>query len=220
MIIEFYGLPGSGKTTIAMLVRDILAKDGVETHFVSPNEEIYNKSIFSKFKEIYKLRKIFMILPIKDIFVSNSFKDLKVLISSLVYTSMYYSLSSIGKTNKDLITIIDEGFLQRIFSLFSFHKIQNTILIKEYINAIPESQIKIYLKVSSETALKRMKQRGSFPIRMQNMDLAEIMSILKIGEKTFDKLQLPNTIEIREDFGDKYVVANYICNKIKTYLRK
>lgn len=220
MTIEFYGLPGSGKTTTAAALHRRLIARGIDAELCRPGERIRNKGLGAKtvlfIKELIWRRRILASLPFREILSKNSLRDLKLLLSSFAYTSMYYADSpSFGEKSSEVV-IIDEGFFQRLFSLFAFQEADDLKRIETYLDALPPVDLRIYLKTEVDTSMQRMKQRGSLPIRMQNMEATQIKSILEAGEKIFDGLEASGTVKVDESIGDVDSVVDYICKEVKS----
>ena len=218
MTIEFYGLPGSGKTTTAAALHRRLIARGIDAELCRPGERIRNKGLGAKtvlfIKELIWRRRILASLPFREILSKNSLRDLKLLLSSFAYTSMYYEDSpSFGEKSSEVV-IIDEGFFQRLFSLFAFQEADDVKRIETYLDALPPVDLRIYLKTEVDTSMQRMKQRGSLPIRMQNMEATRIKSILETGEKIFDRIEGEEIIVVENDIGDVEMIVEYITTKV------
>ncbi|NDI34863.1 AAA family ATPase [Chengkuizengella sediminis] len=120
IMVEFLGVPGTGKTTISHMVSKSLSKNGVHVH-----EPTYAMNSMGKtrrqYTKILSIIKVFLIAPrtciyaIKLIIPSQqkSLKDfIKTVINLLFIIFIIKSCS-----NKKGVHILDQGFFQAIWSI-------------------------------------------------------------------------------------------------------
>jgi len=178
MIIEYIGLPGSGKTTLAF--KEKQKNKNIYLRSDLQNEQI---DIIDIFSFILKRRKITFYLFIGTLYNFDiNIKKWYTLILGVIKTIKDYSIIE-KKINKNSNTIIlmDEGILQRSLSVFCFNKKKfNFFLLKQIISVLLKYNLinKVYyIKVKSSTAIERCKNRSNgFPFRYSNLNSEKIAS--------------------------------------------
>lgn len=121
-IIEFLGLPGSGKTTITKELIEELKLLGLHTH---DYDKIRDLKVFSDFKirTVPKLFK-FVIFFVRNLYTYQNLvkqsKNASVIISQRHKRSLVYlkTLFILDQLDNDSIVILEEGLLQNIWSLY------------------------------------------------------------------------------------------------------
>jgi len=147
MIIELYGLPGSGKTTFARKVKE---KYGTVRVKVQKTEILLYNFLF------------FILHPIKFIlllsFVLNNMSKenlyFKIINNFFVINAKYL------KARKYKFAIIDQGYYQNIISVFD-EKIDNTLLNK-YLTIISRPDVLFVFDVSDKLRGEYIANRGYF----------------------------------------------------------
>ena len=194
MIVEFAGLPGSGKTTLLRHLHGKLEEEGIPSVICSSSESLKSVSRFGKLWEMIRIfytnRKGLESLPFMEIIKMNDLSGIRLLISSLMHTLLYYERCIAEHQGK--ICLIDEGVVQRIFSLFVFQKKVDGERIESYLASLPSADLVVYLDTDVSTSIGRMQKRGSVPHRMRHMTDKESESLLERGKEVFDRLRMPN----------------------------
>jgi len=118
MIIEFYGLPGSGKTSIAQALSD--SQEDFEYLHTSSRWEIVRT-----FPLFFVMHPFISIFWIKEIFLNSPaslfrYKLHRVLVSLIQYKK--------ADSVKNMHALIDEGMLQRILSVYETPQTEGKII--------------------------------------------------------------------------------------------
>lgn len=202
MIVEFTGLPGSGKSTLSMAVQEVLLSRGYEvlTRFEckqrvgltdqhsggSRLRAIHNK-ILVTLKSVMVNIRIFSVIPWGQIIMGNSVRNQIVILGAFIKNLVEReSINCLAKNNT--IVLMDEGLFHRAYSLFvPTRKSFDLAKVINYGRTIRLPQLLVYLRPSILVALHRMQDRG-IPIRMRRLKTSEIISMLVRGEAILDTL--------------------------------
>ena len=156
-IIEFYGLPGCGKTT---LVNQLLSFESYRIGTVQDVMAFYNrKSVIYKLSHL-PIRKWWILLTFLWS-LSGKRKNGKDYYISLFYKTLAYSYS-VNQSDFDLI-VVDHGIIQQLGSILhnANYQISDKSLRKflRFVNIFKETQ-KVYCYITSDLSLCRMKKRN------------------------------------------------------------
>lgn len=157
VVVELFGLPGSGKSTVTDLVIDKLGNYRVKTlsTFRAERETSFIKLGLKHFK-------LFRLL-VRFIFSEHMKfdKDKIRYIKSILMTIDYY------KANNDAdYLIMEQGWLQDIISLCFDHKIKNQEALVKIIDEIGAIYIPVATKIEIEESFRRMSIRSKEPGRL------------------------------------------------------
>jgi thymidylate kinase len=195
-IIEFYGLPGSGKTSVSLSLKKILMKN--------KNDVESFEDIFQKYRKKKLFAKLFFFLKLLIV-------RFKFVINIIVY-SFYYGISlDIAKRvkiallheyliylycrkNQNAIIILEEGFIQNILSFaYSNSLIVNKRLYRliEIIKKNYKNLYFIYCEIDTFSAIERISKRNNNnkrfnPNNKPNLKLR--LDIRKTSEKEINKI--------------------------------
>lgn len=184
-VIEFSGLPGSGKTT---LINCILSN-------IDNNNIITRKELFNNFNKsslldkcIYSILCIdldfFILLLYLAIIYNSDFKFVKKLIG-LYLCMIYHQNTSI----KDVI--LDEGFLQFITSIIFDLKLKDNKKLDKFVRLLFRkfNIIEIRCDINIDIAIKRIKERKRNLDRYSyNYDNTELKNLLTTKEYNLNLL--------------------------------
>lgn len=198
--LDFYGLPGSGKSTISHKLADRLMNEYL---VVEPSYELDHKDTkfwraYSKFNAIIKLM---LLYPRVFICIIKLIKkcDYKILSKDFILhlLNIGYKTYSLKRNHQDYI-IFDQGLRQAVVSLY-FGKDNKHSFAKTYddIRSLVCNSVKVidvYIKVDINTAINRMNNRNSNISRVQLLNETEKVSELE------DQLRMMNSFENNKAF--------------------
>ena len=158
--IEFYGLPGAGKTTISEEVCYELKQNGYEIIQASKIENLK----FGCFRKLLKAGRLFffcllhpyickkIIITIKENFFSTWIEKIKFFVSVIQKIIFYY---------KKGVFIWDEGVVQLSVSMAITGKKNSIQNLNNLITLCPDTvcQIRVYIVTNIDEALQRMNFR-------------------------------------------------------------
>ena len=206
-VVEFNGLPGSGKSTISEeLIKQLQLKDKV----VLSEQNIFEQSKSSKKlvelgKSLYtpkliKLNYSLLRLGIKASIKSKSFKNLKEAIKIIRYNSML--IDRISRGGFDVICL-SEGFIQFIFCIYDgiefFESGELEVILHELSN-LHNDLLVINCRISKEKTLQRLKERNSVPNTVDLMGEKEKIEFIECREKNMKQISklTINTMKLYE----------------------
>lgn len=216
-ILEFNGLPGTGKST---LIKNL--KMDLEDYSYISNDEIYStnfkKLLFfylrpHNFKYLFLLFCILMKFPLK---VFTNFVFFKRIL--FIY---YYKKVEKSKIGLKLV-LIDEGIIQYIISIWYDKKIRNSHMLRIFLNNSfnDDNDILINCIIDVNTAKERIKERNIVQGRLDRIkDDIELLRILSIQKENFElirKLILTKKMELDTNKSIKENV-NYLKETIKEW---
>lgn len=195
LIIEFNGIPGSGKTT---LTNDLI----IDLKKNEDSIEILKKRLKKPSKKNAR-QLIGFLLGIKpssikagyfvfmDLFKNKKINKENLLrIYSLIIVFDFYQKQC--RLDNEEIIVADDGIIQQIISLYYGSELRLdhdlTKLIKYIKKRIPNLMI-ININLSIDQTLKRLKQRNSNISRIQTVDEITALQILRVQENNFKKIR-------------------------------
>ena len=192
IVLEFYGLPGCGKSTISHKLADDLRSKGLSVW--EPSYEIdrkYGKTV----------RKVMKFAKLASFAICNyrAYMGVRVLVETNGYQGMsaLHQLANIAHkidgyrlADRYDVTIWDEGLVQSSVSLAinaSRKASENECSLMAYTGDV--KYVKVYAKVDIDTALKRMAGRTTNDSRVEKMaNLEERITFLKGFESACDSI--------------------------------
>lgn len=189
-ILEFYGLPGAGKSTIC---DGILNTEGISAAKVSDVMKHYhNESLFFKvihFPVMIMLRLfLFLILASKK----GNGKDAYI---EFFYLSLSYDY--FNYQNKYKYMIVDHGLIQQLGSFLHNSEFQTSALslklFRSFLSGIELLTI-VDCRISETDALVRIKKRGRISGRIDAVieQTDEALNLLKKENKLFEDVVSPH----------------------------
>lgn len=192
IILEFFGLPGSGKTTIALLLKDRLQDAGYDTaakpglaNWVQQTPLLKKTSLLFS-HPIYTLRGLSVLSPWFLTSFDNSM-DNKMLFRWL--TSSLY-LDAFVKNQTPNICILDQWSVQMLWSAFYEQNLPGQELFNRYISYaeafLPRKYI--FFKLRPEVASLRIVNRKNGDSRLDGLKPDVVTQKLLVSEALINKL--------------------------------
>jgi len=200
LIIEFIGLPGAGKTTIAHLAIENLSKAGYKCFGLSTLENPENLEkkkggIFSKLKTLYRF---VYVCVLHRRFAFNAFLfsmhvkpfSFVNLRRFLILLARLKFLRTLMKDHYDFI-ILDQGLIQYIWSIAITAK---QSLNKGFLNQVLKSILDelslfvIMVDIETELAVKRIVNRPTMRSRFDRMPSTMAESMLSTHKEIFSQI--------------------------------
>lgn len=183
LIVEFVGLPGVGKTTVAQQVALKLREQGLQV--------VFRPEILQQWQQKNVLQKAIQLFP-------NNLNHWHILINSLVFAWQIKPINrqSFGKAAKIFtnvkrndavacdrdfdIVLLDQGLLQETWSVGITGTPPQTKYLKREITPLfnNRSMLIIYCQLDIATTLKRMQNRQTTNSRFDRMDSAQAYSTM------------------------------------------
>ena len=173
LFVEFYGLPGCGKTTVSHLVAERLRQDGIAVNEPSYNIDHCNKPIVRKIKKFC--------LTLCWLFIYNkSFREISSLVKYNGYnwkerieqiTNIIQKIKVYTKSSGSQIVIWDQGLVQAAISLSMNGRVpvvDNYRKLKDLISICP-SILYFSIDVDEKVAIERMAKRGTTDSRVEKI---------------------------------------------------
>ncbi|WP_279122471.1 hypothetical protein [Holdemania filiformis] len=223
VIIDFFGLPGCGKSTISHLLagrinyRDVFEPSYISDHYWTANK----RKIVKAMRTLYvALRFNKVIRGMISIIKANQIEDLHTLISEVINISdKTYSI--LKKANSDCYIMFDEGIAQAAISLSLNQKrssLQNYNELLRVIGLRRENILLVYLDEEISTALVRMEKRTSNDSRVEKTNNIELKnSIMKGYLSGAEKLKSRTNIWLQKENENK---IDYIYDQVLEFEQK
>jgi len=189
LIIEFFGIPGSGKTTIQRKLSDRLRNQG---NLVATREDLFNwahsrsklyKTILIIKEPIWVISIVISLIRLKGVRESIS-RDRIIRILSLIKFPIY--LKKFYETNHVDIILLDQGMIQAFWSILYGLNSQKENGIENIVSLINGKMKVQYLhfQISIDEAVHRIVNRTSGNSRFDGIkDHLEVKYLLSDGDK-------------------------------------
>ena len=166
MILEFAGVPGAGKTTVAAAVAEQLESKGVSvsqptaklTHHVSRPHRITTKAVFAAqgaiISPVYTHKLISMIRQSRQSRKRMYFKNIfNVLFLKAIYRS----------ADPETITVMDQGLLQALWSIVYFSNSENVHRsdLLQFLTAADQPVRFVLIEAPPEITRERLSNRDA-----------------------------------------------------------
>ena len=202
MIIEFTGIPGSGKTSLHKTLKNNLRCKGCcvwtpNQHWQSlVVEKQANKlhrylTVSRKAATIVKpaINNIHFILSVPWIQALSglSFKYKKLIAKSFLINLAESEFAKLTRKEK-VVALMDEGIVHRAYSLFvSLNNEINYKALERYAFMVNLPDLLVYVKLNVKRALQRITARG-VPLRMTDLSYSQSERMLVKGELLLETL--------------------------------
>ena len=212
LVLDFFGIPGCGKSTVSHLLAEELRKKGTIISEPSYDTDHNLSPVSRKSIKLVGFIKEFILHPIKTtILIWNIHQIKNPLVSSIALAMVIIIRTSEIKKNRGGITILDQGLAQLAISICQNSK-DLTKLKQAYELTLKqlETEIdvrKIFISVSADTAQKRAEQRGTLNSRMdREKNTKRKKEILSFYELACNILYNNKGIKVDGEVGTEIVV--------------
>jgi len=193
MIIELYGLPGSGKTSLA---KKIVGETDFEIIKIKSKKELLYFNFLFLVKHPIKFFKLLFFV------ISNSLSSSKLFYYKLMNCFFDYN-AKYQKALRCKFSIIDQGYFQNIISVFN--KEISPKFLKKYIKFFILPDKLIILDINKKKRLAMMKKRGYFARDKFG----------RIYRKKWEKIIEYNDKILKKSLANKNVPVDYLIVKDK-----
>lgn len=216
VILDLFGLPGSGKTTISKSMSLNKKQYGYKIqdniYKINNNYGAFRRMFIKLLNTFsYTIKNLFFLIDLFSLVGKDSFTSNKELIKQWI--NICFVLSNINKSRGKDIIIADQGIVQAAISLSYNNEDININTIIKKINEKVLFRIKhIYISIEIETCLKRLEQRKNGKSRLDNETRINIRkyhleSIKGLCEKINREF---NCIVIDNNKDQKYTINNEV----------
>lgn len=203
VILEFNGLPGSGKTAISKELMELESSSKEE--YVLYEDVLKDEFPKSKLLEIGWLLFLF-INPSNLLFLYYSlslFKNVEQITSERLrrmyrLMRMYFIYKRIFKKIKPRVIIVDQGILQQILSILYLDSLKNEVVIKKlflYIKKTIPSYCLVNTNVPVHQVVGRIRNRGKLDSRIDLLSADQILPALELQRENLEKIRSLLSIE-------------------------
>jgi len=217
IIVEFNGLPGSGKTTIADELKKKIEKTGCEV------SNSYFKRRYHRYGVLVILNPSYWKLIKSIIKYSKLFEEKKSLSMILHVVSFVRSYHDFIRGKKKEVLIVDQGFVQGIISLAHQELLPQTSCLDDILkisNINSNAFVCVNCNVNEVISDERITRRPMNGCRVESMEKNERMKTLAIQKENFSFLRksiiriCPNIICV--DIDTENNVLDNVENIFKT----
>lgn len=186
-IIEFNGLPGSGKTTIALILKELI-EDRINTQAL---REYYRYSFQANPYSMFLSPSYYFTIS-KVRYYSKFFKDNRSLPVDLNVTKYLRMYKQFISDYNDGILVIDEGIVQMLISVAYDQLISNMNPLSQVISSLQLNKLPILFvncNLDEESTAYRIKNRLPNGCRLENLSNEKMQSTLITQSNNFDVLR-------------------------------
>lgn len=226
--IEFYGLPGSGKSTLSHIVAERLRGDGYAVE--EPSYDIDHQHPLPKKAKKFAVGGYWFVFRhrqyrlISEIVKLNGYKSLTAFTMTVNVIQKMRIYNSRKETE---IVIMDQGLIQACVSLSTNGKIRAKENYERLLTMMPNAAnaLKIYIDVNDETALDRMSQRATNDSRvekLQDMDAkkemlnrirCEMTHLRELWDDSGNDIVIVSSNDLKRDIDATYYAITKILNE-------
>lgn len=180
-IIDLYGLPGSGKSTISHLAADILREEGYTVKEPSWKLDMASSGMSRRIQKVFLSLQYAIMNPAQNLALTKILKTVKNSETSFfkMWINFAYTLCSIKRVKDADYVILDEGIAQAILSLYLYSPKQE---FKENVRTLlsfADGNLRfIYCFVLPQTANERIQKRKNGASRLEHLPETEREQLL------------------------------------------
>ena len=186
-IIEFNGLPGTGKTTISRLLPDCLDPGIIGPVSFRYYRNRFERTPFSLFLSPKYIGRISLIRQFASLFESRC--PLEFTLQPLKFIRMY---EHFVKDNETGVLVIDQGFVQGVISIAHTQRFFDAGRLKELVTASGFNDLPVLVVNCScqlQEADERLSQREDKGSRIQHMEEERKRQALLVQQQNFDTIR-------------------------------
>ncbi len=193
MIIEFYALPGSGKSTITNLLVPMLREKGYKVTSQNDYTEIIKKIPYC-LKKYYQFISLFILLNNFDILIESLLKETEQTKTAILKRWYFICIKKryhkyvIKKTTSDFYILDDYTPYLTVWSLYSFQNALDIKSILRVISILPKSDIFILAEIEIQEIASRLSKRPGKQSSLNGFSYDESFVLLKNRQEIFVKI--------------------------------
>ena len=181
LYIEFYGLPGCGKSTVSHLLAERLREDGIKV--AEPSFGIdHQKPLCRKIRKLiwglyYYTFYRSLYNAVNELVSKNGYKETEAFSQTV---NIMQKVAAYRKNSEDQIVIWDQGIVQAAISLSLLGIVEANYNLHELIDLLPPSirTHNVLIDIDEQVALQRMSMRSSNDSRVEKVKDGKQKSIL------------------------------------------
>jgi thymidylate kinase len=188
IIIEFNGLPATGKTTIANALVSLLEEDGIQCvrHFLKHKWQKNGRTVFLS----PKLFRLFVILKRFADSIKPPRNRFTHIMGEMYHYRSYRDLLHDLKDKR--VFIVDQGLIQSIISIAHTDRILDEDSLKKVVSYYCDNNIEFFCvncKVDPNLSFERIRNRPDNTARMHQIPREQLLDAMKMQAVNFDMVR-------------------------------
>ena len=191
LVIEFNGIPGSGKSTISDALEEKLKKQGLTVVSYREHFKKYSHNrkyqLYCAVKHAPQVLRYYFLLRIYISKIKMDKMMYKYFIASVLDFGV--KLEFLDKTTADVI-ILDQGIIQELLSIYHIKEIvTNNSIIKifNYLSEVFKNLVLVNVEIPIEIACQRVNSRLNGKSRVDN--ITDFTQQIQIQQKEYNNLK-------------------------------